>query len=52
MTAAAEVFIALWAQGLTTAAIAELLGIPKGTVQSREFCRKFAFSRVLVAVSH
>jgi DNA-directed RNA polymerase specialized sigma24 family protein len=28
-------FIALWTQGLETTVIAQRLGIPKGTVQSR-----------------
>ena len=36
MTPAEEArFIALWTQGLETAAIAQALGIPPGTVSSR-----------------
>jgi DNA-directed RNA polymerase specialized sigma24 family protein len=38
MTPAEEAeFIALWTQGLTTAMIAERLGIPAGTARSRAF---------------
>jgi hypothetical protein len=35
MTPAEQEFIALWNAGLEIAAIAQRLGIPKGTVQSR-----------------
>jgi transposase len=35
MTPAEAEFIALWTEGLEIAAIAQRLGIPKGTVQSR-----------------
>ena len=35
MTPAEQEFIALWTEGLEIAVIAQRLGIPKGTVQSR-----------------
>jgi len=38
MTPADEAaFIALWQEGLTTAAMAERLGVPTGTVKSRSY---------------
>jgi hypothetical protein len=37
MAPAEQAFIALWEQGLTTAAIAARLGIPPGTARSRAY---------------